>query len=656
MLIDSGDFLRLPGIMQARLSESADGPSVLNLAWRGYGPEWLRWMEPVTIMHCGKVLFHGRMNAFDRTNDANNMESSATAVNAMWLLDNLPLGAQVAEANAANETAAADFASAGHNALQSWTALAASCVANAPLWVVDEAGTPQEDGTIQLDVSMANFSSGAVYKRDKVMTAWTALLEMKSANPDSLFCFEPTTGNVRVVSIQTAPQVEWNTDSMQLASCASIAPQYESCITGVALVVSWQDASGGSGGSKLFVYPAGVAAGDMGVKLYTAQVESATQASQQGEYMMAQLKRYYDAVNVLQHGGSITAMMEDVPVSPLCQRVNITGTGTHESWHDMAAMVSGVEWDFLAGTVEAQLGAQIDEPDISEMTFPDEESGEGDFSSDFSSDDGDFPDDFSSEEESTEEPQSTTWEFTTTWNPDLIWSEESTTTWDFTTTWDESTTWEDTATWGETTTQEYTTTHADSTTETESGGTTPPQTTTGGDTPPWQSESASWSGSTTTGTATVTSTATATATSTATGTGTATHSGSGSGTSGGSGSGGGSGGSSGDGCDCAEKWDKINKTIAALEARVAALEALHSDDGTSTSDTTSGGTSGGSCGCECAGLLEAIQQAVQAAAAGVSLSATVTQSVMTTNTGNLQVTANAAASGGSGSSSVSFHY
>lgn len=624
MIIDTSDFLSLPGITQATLSESTDSPSVLNLSWAGFGPDWLRWMEPVTVIHRGKVLFHGRMNSFERTNAAGSLESSATVVNALWLMDNLPLGAQVAEAKAATATSAADFAAAGRNALMSWTALAESCRVAAPLWVVDEAGVPQEDGIITLDVSGANYSTGAVYKRDKIMTAWTALLEMKQANPDAVFRFNYTTGAVEVVAIGSAPVADWSTDDMLLTACSSIAPQYENCITGVALVVSWSgnDAlGGGGGGSVLRVYPEGVEAGDMGVKLYQAQVEDSAQATAQADYMMRQLRQYYDAVNVLQHGGSVTALLEDVTASPLCTRLNITGTGTHDTWHSMAAVVSGVEWDFLAGTVEAQLGAQIDEPEISEMTFPDYEGDDGDSSDDFSGDEDFSDDDFTTdEEELTTYPDIlTTWDFTTTWG-------EESTTWEYTTTWDdESTTW--TASTGET--------------ETATSGSTPGSESgsqPGSETPPlpsWDDESTTWTG---TGSATGSG-------------GSVSFSTSGSQTSSESGS---SGGGSESACDCAAKWEAYETRISALEARVAALEALHDGTGSGSDGSGSNGTSG--CNCECAGLLDAIQQAVQQAAAGVSLTATVTQAVMTTDYGTISVTGDATAAGGTGSSSVSFSY
>jgi len=426
MLIDTSALAALPGIAAATLSQSGDAPSTLHLSWRGFGPDWLRYLEPVTLMHKGRVLFHGRITSFSRSNDAGSLESSCTASDALWLLDHLPLGAQAAEAVAANAASAADFGAAGQAALLSWAALAESCRISAPLWAADADGEPREDATIWLDASLANYSSGAAFKRDAPITAWTALLEMRQANPDALFRFNPVSGAVEAISIARAPAVEWDTDRMRLLSCSDIGPQYENCIAGVALAVSWQGADGAPGGSMLQVFPPSVAPGDMGVRLFTASADNAQQAAAQADYMMRQLEAYYNAANALQHGGSVSAMMEDVEDSPLCRRMNISGTGTHPSWHGMLAMVTAAEWDFLDGTVEAQLGATINEPDITEMAFADRDG-------EFSSDDG-MGGDFSSDEEESacEFDSLTTWDYTTTWGGSDTWEDSS--TWDFTST------------------------------------------------------------------------------------------------------------------------------------------------------------------------------------------------------------------------------
>ena len=101
-------------------------------------------------------------------------------------------------------------------------------------------------------------------------------------------------------------------------------------------------------------------------------------------------------------------------------------------------------------------------------------------------------------------------------------------------------------------------------------------------------------------------------------------------------------------CDCLDKWNDLEAWKNNIEARLTALENALPGTG------SVGGS--GACNCECAGLLAEIQAAVHAAAAAVSLTASVTNSVMQTSTGDLQVTANAAASGGNGSASVSFSY
>jgi len=620
MKIDTKEFANMPGLMSARLSESADAAAALELTWSGYGPEWLEYMEPVTLMHRGRVLFHGRLISYTRTNEAGETETTATAKDALWLLDHLTLGAQIAEALAANNGREANLTMAARNAMVSWAALAESCRVNAPQWVVTEGGEVLPEAEVRLDVSRANYSSGAAWKKEGMVTQWTALLVMKEANPDAFYRYRPTTGAVEVVSLKRAEKIEWNTEQMRLEACAEVAPQYENSITGVALLVSWDksaDGDGALGGAILQVYPEGVEASDMGVKLYTAHVKNYVQATQQAHYMMRQLKSYYDAVNELQHSGSVRALLDDVESSPLCSRMSVTGAGTHEEWHDMASMVTGVAWDFVAGVVEVQLGTDMGEPHISEMVFPDEpeedetteEGGGGDFEWPTSSEDTTTASNLPSWDlnSTQEEEMSTTWEeTTTTWEENISLSETTTTWEETTTTWDET----DTASASES--EELTFSTWDDI-----------FTTGGGESATWgDSDTTTWDGSST---------------------GSRGSGSSGSGSDGGTASGSSDGGtaSGSDDCGwCTEKWAALEAWKAGMEERLAALEAALE----------------GSCDCACAGLLEDIQKAVNEAAAGVNLTASVTASVMTTNTGDLKVNATAEASGGSGSASVSFQY
>ena len=614
MKIDTKEFASMPGLMSARLSESADAAAALELTWSGYGPEWLEYMEPVTLMHRGRVLFHGRLISYTRTNEAGETETTATVKDALWLLDHLTLGAQIAEALAANNGREANLTLAAQNAMVSWATLAESCQVDAPQWVVTVEGEVCQEAVVWLDVSRANYSSGAVWKKEGMVTQWTALLVMKEANPDAFYRYRPTTGAVEVVSLKRAEKIEWNTEKMRLEACAEVAPQYENSITGVALLVSWDKSTNGDGalgGAILQVYPEGVEASDMGVKLYTAHVKNYVQATQQANYMMRQLKSYYDAVNELQHSGSVRAMLPDVESSPLCSRMSVTGAGTHEEWHDMASMVTGVVWDFVAGVVEVQLGTDMGEPHISEMVFPEEPEEET-----TESEGGGVEWPTRTEEETTEEDDDLpSWELTTTQEAETTTTrEETTTTWEetisldeTTTTWDETTTtWDETETASASESEELTFSTWDDIFTTGGG-----ESATSGD-----SDTTTWDGSSTGS--------------------------SGSGSDGGTASGSSDGGtaSGSDDCGCAAKWAALEAWKTGIEGRLAALEAALE----------------GSCDCACAGLLEDIQKAVNEAAAGVSLTASVTESVMTTNTGDLKVNATAEASGGSGNASVKFQY
>lgn len=93
-----------------------------------------------------------------------------------------------------------------------------------------------------------------------------------------------------------------------------------------------------------------------------------------------------------------------------------------------------------------------------------------------------------------------------------------------------------------------------------------------------------------------------------------------------------------------------------VQRGIPCVYGVSNDKGQRCQQEERGGNGTSGCNCECAGLLEAIQQAVQQAAAGVSLTATVTQALMTTDYGTISVTGDATAAGGTGSSSVSFSY
>lgn len=101
-VLNTSDIASLANLTSASLSEDAKGVSTLELAWSGFLPAWATYMEPVTLMHHGKVLFHGKVTTASNSNDGGQISSSATVSNVMWLLDHQTLSQQLAEIVAAD--------------------------------------------------------------------------------------------------------------------------------------------------------------------------------------------------------------------------------------------------------------------------------------------------------------------------------------------------------------------------------------------------------------------------------------------------------------------------------------------------------------------------------------------------------------------------
>ena len=448
MIISTSDFTQIPELLTASLRESVDDVGTLSLSFRGFGPEWLEYMAPVTIMHRGRVLFHGKVTRLPRSNDAGEITTRVTVENFIWLMDNQTLGAQLAELQAAENNGGTEMFSsvrvgrAATQALTSWARLAESCRISAPGWVVNEDGEAAASSSIGLNTERAHYSFGKYYSQEKYITQWTALLAMKQCNPDALYLPDYTTGQLHVVSQLKATPCHWDTQREGILAISDITPQYEATVTGVALNVSWTEENGVTR-CRTFTYPADLNRNQMGVRIFSASVDDGSRVGRQAEYMMQQLRRYYTAANTLQWGGSVSARMEDVPVSPLGQLLSISGEGTHPDWHDMAAVVTETEWDFMSGEVSLTLGRTVQEPELTELTWPEdaeEEDGGG-----VDTTDGDWGEDWPGGEETTPDDTSTTAE-TTTWggvSTDTTTTAETTTTADTTATADTTTTDDD---------------------------------------------------------------------------------------------------------------------------------------------------------------------------------------------------------------------
>ncbi|MCH5285475.1 MAG: hypothetical protein J1E42_07730 [Akkermansiaceae bacterium] len=368
MRIDTAKMRDLPRIMRAQLSESAEKVSTLTLEFGGDGPDWLRHMEEVTLVHKGAVLYHGKITSVERNNDEQAKRTRATVENAMWLLDHQPLAAQIADLQASvRNDIANSLRKSANNAMTSWAALAASINIAAPGWGADGAST------LCLDVSRANFAFAPTLTKEKAITAWTALRKMRTCNPDCVFIALPS-AVVQVVSIANADVVTW--DSRQIMTASGITPKYAELLSGVMVAVSWQDEK--KGGVVYRAYPEGMAEGGSSTKLFTASADSKAHANKQLNHLGKQAAAYFAAVNTLQWGGSVSASMEKVEYSPIGRRLNIVGRDAHPEWATMGAIVTKVDWDFMSGKVDVSLGMQIGDPELHELQFDaDDDGGDG---------------------------------------------------------------------------------------------------------------------------------------------------------------------------------------------------------------------------------------------------------------------------------------
>lgn len=370
------------------LNESAEGASTLEMEFAGFLPTmewggttepnsgvWLGYHTPVSLRRNGNTVFHGKVTSYSHSNDAGRRSTLVTVTDALWLLDHIPFSAQVSEIieNAREgrvQDTSPDVRGAANVYMQTWESVAASLHVDAPGWTTG--------GTISLDVSLANYSLGAVLTREKVITAWGVLTRMHQANPDALIHMDPT-GIIRVVSISRAPLLTLDADKIPILSATEISPLYENAVTAVAVVVTaqWTEEHANEEeaeekfASAYAVYPENADLTQAGIKIFTATANNAANVQKQLKYMYGQACAYYRAVNTLQWGGSITVPIASLQSSPLMSRIMLPGTGAANHWGAMGAVVTAVTWDFLAGTATLTLGMQIQDPEISTLEFED---------------------------------------------------------------------------------------------------------------------------------------------------------------------------------------------------------------------------------------------------------------------------------------------
>ena len=388
----------LADITAATLEERTTGEGVLRLEFAGFGPEWLSYMEPVTLYHKGEVIFHGKMVRVSRTNDGGAVTASAEVQNFFWLLERQTLGQQLAElAEAAGGSGSGSGSSSGgldgatelginvsavmgrlakgqigKDAAQkitgggwwvSWGGAVAEMQVSAPGWkALPGAGvyavrtaSAADDGLISVLCSegVANRQQWAT--TEKVVTTASALWRMRRKAQDVQFIVDYAAGTVTAMGIGELPELVLDTSGGKVLSISDIRPQYEACCTGV--VIAWTN---DAGQSELHMFPEELDMAADGVKVFslsgTYYVESWDTVA----------REYYEAASVLQYGGSVRVLATGLEVSPLGRRLNLVGPGTYESWRTMGAVVTGCSWDFLEGVVEVSLGRDFAEPEFAD--------------------------------------------------------------------------------------------------------------------------------------------------------------------------------------------------------------------------------------------------------------------------------------------------
>ena len=371
-ILDTATVGDLEGVISAVLTESGRDVSSLELSFVGFGPDWLAWMEPVSLLHHGRVIFHGKVTRLSRTNAGGAVSTQATVSNFFWLLNRQTLAQQIAELKAGDAEAGSlrltgQIGAAGSQAGSdvTWASVADGMALQADGWTAPAQIAPGGGGS-RLTVAASGHVSGRVCwaVTDKLITSASALWKLRRREADVYFIVDYASGTLTATAIDDMPSMTLDTQRQEVLACDGIEPQYESQVTGVAIAYT-----SSTGRVRVYTWPAGLDMSADGVKVFALS----------GDYYVSSwskvARQYYESASVLQWGGSVSVMMDSLEESPLGYCLNLVGPGTHESWHEMRAAVSGVTWDFLARTVSISLGRDFSDPDFADAQ-PLEDAGQ----------------------------------------------------------------------------------------------------------------------------------------------------------------------------------------------------------------------------------------------------------------------------------------
>lgn len=357
-----GDLL---AITSATMSESTSNVSTVALEFAGFGPDWLEYMQPVTIYHRGSIIFHGKITTVERSNNAGDVSTTATISNFFWLLCRQTLGQQIAEIkNAAQEARRAELAGqlgkevaseAGYYSNSTWGDLVQTMALTAPGWMPE--GSLADQGGSLLTVKASGKVSGRTVwaVTDKLITTASALYKLRQRAADVQYVVDYNLGTLTATAIGDMQSLTIDSRDGGLMAADGISPQYEAALTGVVIAYTSED-----GFVSLYRYPDDLTMDADGVKVFSLS----------GGYFVRSwrtvAREYYEAASVLQWSGSVTLLQSALTRSPLGGTLNLIGPGCHPTWADMNAVVTTAEWDFLQGTVTLGLGRDFSDPEFAD--------------------------------------------------------------------------------------------------------------------------------------------------------------------------------------------------------------------------------------------------------------------------------------------------
>ena len=427
MIIDSEKFKDIPGLTGAVLTESTDGPSQLTLTYGAATPPRHQFMEEMTILHRGRVLFHGKQTGSSYSNNGGAATWTSVSCDARWLLGKQTLGQQI-------NLTAEDMAQAARNAMESWQALAEGSSVSAAGWTCNPDGTSvQGDTGIGLDVSgLTDPPLPAGRRKNSPISILEAIQRLQRNNPGTYTTFDPVTGQVKILKRQDLPESHLHTLQHHVISISGISPNDEDRIPGVVLVIDWNvqiNISEGAiisntGGDAMYgrvvrIFPPDLSPDALGVRVFTQKVTFSVgqytnesdpfrqEVEAHADSCLAHLIAWMQEVNTPAVTGSITTLMSDWQNSPLATRLSMSGPGAADT---MATPVTSVEWDFMDLTTTLTLGKNsIGEPYLSQLYPTQQQFHPRETSSANPGDPGEFPSRSDESSEDSTEAGSGTW-------------------------------------------------------------------------------------------------------------------------------------------------------------------------------------------------------------------------------------------------------